>query len=42
MSAANKALLIFIAIVAFVIGAAINSARVDDSASSDALLSAEL
>ena len=42
MSAANKALLIFIAIVAFVIGAAINSARVDDSANSDALLSAEL
>ena len=42
MSSANKALLVFIAIVAFAIGAAINSNRVDDSASSNALLSAEL
>lgn len=42
MSAANKALLIFIAIVAFIIGAAINSARVDKGVNSDALLSAQL
>ena len=42
MSASNKALLIFIAIVAFAIGAAINSARISDAIDSDTLLTAQL
>lgn len=42
MSASNKALLVFIAIVAFAVGAAINSARVSDDIDSDTLLSAQL
>lgn len=42
MSAPNKALIIFIAIVAFVIGAALNSGRIDDNVDTHALLQAEL
>ena len=42
MSASNKVLIIFIAVVAFVIGAAINSARVSDDIDTQTLLQAEL
>lgn len=42
MSASNKALIIFIAIVAFFIGATLNSARVSDEIDSQTLLRAEL
>ena len=42
MSASNKALLIFIAVVAFAIGIAINSSHDHDEINSDTLLSAQL
>lgn len=42
MTANNKVLLVFIAIVAFVIGAALNSAQVSDDIQTELLLNAEL
>lgn len=42
MTSNNKALVVFIAIVAFIIGAALNSARISDDPKSDVMLSAEL
>lgn len=42
MTANNKVLIVFIAIVAFIIGAALNSARVSDEIQNDVLLTAEL
>jgi len=42
MSANNRVLITFIAITAFVIGAAINSARVSDDIDSQAMLNAQL
>jgi len=42
MSAQNKALLIIVAIVAFVIGATLNKARISDQTESNVLLNAQL
>lgn len=42
MSATNKVLIIFIAVVAFFVGAALNSARISSDINTDILLHAEL